>query len=176
MTYAKALLCLVVGLATVGSASAAVAGELSVKIANGRATVIAKDVPVRQILAEWARVGDTKVVNAEKLVGGPVTLELIDVPEKEALDILLRTAAGYIAAPRPANLVGASQFDRVLVLATSRAPAATASMPPPLSAARRSQPIAAAARRRRRRAWRSGPMPPPVMGPNGPIQQVPGTG
>ena len=75
-TYMKKLLCLVFALATSGVASAAVAGELSVKIANGRATVIAKDVPVRQILAEWGRVGETKVVNAEKIVGGPITLEL----------------------------------------------------------------------------------------------------
>ncbi len=124
----KQLLCLVVSLAVLGPAAAASAGELSVKIANGRATIIAKDVPVRQILAEWARVGDTKLVNAERVMGGPVSLELIDVPEKEALDILLRTAAGYIAAPRPADLAGASQYDRVIILATSRAPAATASV------------------------------------------------
>ena len=153
----RKLICLVGVLATVGFASVAVAGELSVKIANGRATVIAKDVPIRQILAEWGRVGETKVVDAEKMVGGPVTLELIDVPEKEALDILLRTAAGYIAAPRPANLAGASQYDRVIVLATSRPPAANASMPPP-AFGRPGGPAdhAAAARRRRWGAGRSG--------------------
>ena len=93
----KQIFCLVCGMAFLGTAAAA--GELSVKIANGRATVIAKDVPVRQILAEWAKVGETKVVGAERQPGGPVTLELVDVPEKEALDLLLRTAAGYIAAP-----------------------------------------------------------------------------
>ena len=101
----KNLLCLVFALAAFGvAASTATAGELSVKIANGRATIIAKDVPVRQILAEWAKVGETKILNGEKVAGGPVTLELVDVPEKEALDVLLRTAAGYITAPRPANL------------------------------------------------------------------------
>lgn len=168
----KQLLCLVGSLAILGMAAVASAGELSVKIANGRATVIAKDVPIRQILAEWARVGDTKLVNAEKVVGGPVSLELVDVPEKEALDILLRTAAGYIAAPRPANFAGASQFDRVIILATSRAPAATASAPPPAFGRPAVQPIIQ-------------PPPddddgdpadqgptPPVMGPNGPIQQT----
>src|SRR5215510_13125025 len=121
----KSLLSLGFALMALAAATTAAAGELSVKIANGRATVIAKDVPVRQILAEWAKVGETKIVNGEKIPGGPVTLELVDVPEKEALDVLLRTAAGYIAAPRPANLVGASQFDRVIVLASSRPPAAT---------------------------------------------------
>lgn len=126
----KLFRCLFLAGASLGLASAADAGELTVKIADGRATVIAKDVPVRQILAEWARVGDTRMVNGEKIPGGPVTLELIDVPEKQALDILLRSAAGYMAAPRPAATVGASQFDRVIILATSRPPANTV-IPPP---------------------------------------------
>ena len=159
-------------MATVGFASVAVAGELSVKIANGRATIIAKDVPIRQILAEWGRVGDTKIVHGEKMVGGPVTLELIDVPEKEALDILLRTAAGYIAAPRPANLVGASQFDRVIVLATSRPPAANASMTPPAFGRPGVQQIMQPPPDDDDGEPGDQGMPPPVMGPNGPIQQV----
>ena len=33
----------------------ALAGELKLTIANGRVTLIAQDVPVREILAEWAR-------------------------------------------------------------------------------------------------------------------------
>ena len=67
----KNLLCLVFALAAVGvAASTAAAGELSVKIANGRATIIAKDVPVRQILAEWAKVGETKILHGEKVPGG----------------------------------------------------------------------------------------------------------
>jgi hypothetical protein len=66
-------------------------------------------------------------VNAEKVVGGPVTIQLVDVPEKEALDILLRSAAGYFTAPRPVQIAGASLYDRVVILATSRPPAT----PPP---------------------------------------------
>ena len=54
--------------------------------------------PFARSPAEWAKVGETKVVNAE-MPGGPVTLELVDVPEKEALDILLRTAA-WDTSPR----------------------------------------------------------------------------
>ena len=127
----KRFLCLVFAIATAGVASAAAAGELTVKIADGRATVIARDVPVRQILAEWARVGNTRIVGGEKLLGGPISIELINVPEKEALDVLLRTAAGYLAAPRPPSVAGASLYDRVVVLATSRAPAAAAGLSPP---------------------------------------------
>jgi len=168
----KHFLCLVCGLLAFGTASTALAGELSVKIANGRATVIAKEVPVRQILAEWARVGETRVVNAEKIVGGPVTLELVDVPEKEALDVILRTAAGYIAAPRPVNVAGASQFDRVIVLATSRPPAANASMPPPAFGRPGVQQIMQPPPDDDDGEPGDQGIPPPVMGPNGPIQQV----
>jgi hypothetical protein len=35
-------------------------------------TVVIKDVTVRQIIAEWAR-GQAKVVNAERLPGGPIS-------------------------------------------------------------------------------------------------------
>ena len=43
---------------TAGVASSpAFAGELTITMAEGRVTVIAQDVPLRQILAEWARVG-----------------------------------------------------------------------------------------------------------------------
>ena len=170
----KHLLSVVCGLAAiVGTAAVVSAGELTVTIANGRATIIAKDVPVRQILAEWARVGDAKVVNGEKVIGGPVTLELVDVPEKEALDILLRTAAGYIAAPRPANMAGASQFDRVIVLATSRPPVATASISPPPPFGRPIQPVVQPPPDDDDgEPGDQGPMPPPVMGPNGAIQQA----
>ena len=169
----KSLICLVLAVASVGTASAAAAGELSVKIANGRATIIAKDVPIRQILAEWARVGETKVVNGEKIPGGPVTLELVDVPEKEALDTLLRTAAGYIAAPRPVNLVGASQFDRVIILATSRPPAATSVSPQPFRAGVGQMPPQPPPDDDDGEPGDQG-VPPPVMGPNGPIQAFPG--
>lgn len=170
----KHLLGAVFALTAVGAATPAVAGELSVKIANGRATVIAKDVPVRQILAEWARVGDTKVVNGEKVTGGPVTIELVDVPEKEALDILLRSAAGYITAPRPANVAGASQFDRVLVLATSRPPAATAVTPTFGARPAVALPPQPPPDDDDGEPGDQGPMPPPVMGPNGQMQVFPG--
>lgn len=172
----KNLLCLGFALMAIGAAATATAGELSVKISNGRATVIAKDVPVRQILAEWAKVGETKIVNGEKIPGGPVTLELVDVPEKEALDVLLRTAAGYIAAPRPANLVGASQFDRVIVLATSRPPAGNSVAPAPFGSNRAVMPMPPQPPPDDDdgEPGDQGPMPPPVMGPNGPMQQFPG--
>lgn len=113
----------VVFAACAASATTAFAGELTLSIANGRATLIATDVPVRQILAEWARIGQTKVVNGDRLVGPNLTLQLIDRPEREVLDVVLRTAAGYVAAPRSEAVTTLSVYDRILILPTSQAPA-----------------------------------------------------
>jgi hypothetical protein len=90
----------VILVACVASASGVFAGELKLSIANGRATLIATDVPVRQILAEWSRIGETKIVNGEKVMGPNLTVQLVDRPEREVLDAVLRTVAGYVAAPR----------------------------------------------------------------------------
>ena len=80
--------------------AAATADPVQLTIQNGRVTLVAVNATVKQILAEWARIGRTRIVNGERVPGGLVTLQLTNVPEKEALDLLLRTAAGYIAAPR----------------------------------------------------------------------------
>jgi hypothetical protein len=115
--------------------------QLRLSIANGRVTLFAQNVTVREILAEWARIGQTKIVNAEKLGGPPVTIELDNVPEAQALDSVLRSAAGYVMAPRAAGTPGASVYDRILILASSRPPAVVATPPPfggrPMPQARR---------------------------------------
>jgi hypothetical protein len=108
------------------------AGDLKLTMQNGRVTIIADNVPLRQILQEWARVGQTKIVNADKMNGPAISLQLINAPERDALDILLRSASGYIAAPRPVPIANAAFYDRVTIMATSRPPAATATqMAPP---------------------------------------------
>jgi hypothetical protein len=115
--------CLVVVIAACAVSATASAGDLKFTMQAGRVTILARDVPVQQILQEWARVGRVRIVNAEKLTGALVSLQLVNVPEAEALDTLLRSAAGYVAAPRPANVGGASFYDRIVILPTSRAPA-----------------------------------------------------
>jgi hypothetical protein len=105
-----------------GSATLAAAGDLKLTLSNGRATLIAQDVPLRQILDEWSRVGKTTIVNGDKLTGPPLTLQLVDRPEREVLDLLLRSASGYIAAPRNGDLADASAFERVMILPVSRGP------------------------------------------------------
>jgi hypothetical protein len=101
----------------------AAAPSVQLTIHDGRVWLVATDAPVRQILAEWARVGQTRVVNAERVSRRPLTLQLTDVPEEQALDVLLRSVSGFVAAPRAAAVSEASQFDRILILPVSAAPA-----------------------------------------------------
>jgi hypothetical protein len=124
-----AILTSAVFLVTVATASA----DVHLTMQNGRVSLIAKDATVRQILAEWARVGDTRIVNMERVPGGPVTLELTNVPEAQALEVLLRPLSGYITAPRPVEAANLSRFDRIILMPTlASARPATPSTPPPV--------------------------------------------
>jgi hypothetical protein len=100
-----------------GAGSAA--AEVHVTMNDGRVTVSAKNATLGQILAEWAKVGQTRIVNAERVGGGLMTLELTNVPEVEAIGILLRSAGGYVLAPRRADTPNASRYDRILILPQS---------------------------------------------------------
>jgi hypothetical protein len=119
-------------------ASPAAAGEVKVTLNQGLVTIIADEAPISRILAEWARLGQTKIVNGEKMMT-VVSLQLVDIPERQALDILLRSASGYMAAERQHPIAGASAFDRIMILPFSRPPAvaavpASSSMPPAFTA------------------------------------------
>lgn len=100
------------------------APPLRLSIQDGRVTLHADNVPVRAILAEWARIGGTKVINAERLSGGPVSLDLNGFSEREVLDILLRGVSGYVLGARVSPAADASAFDRILILPGSAAPRA----------------------------------------------------
>ncbi len=115
----------VLALAVLLLSSALPAGaQQSVKLQfnDGQVTLSAQNAPVRVILAEWARLGGATIVNGDRVAGPPVTLELTGVPERQALDIVLRSVAGYMLAPRREGTAGASAFDRILILPTSVAP------------------------------------------------------
>jgi hypothetical protein len=116
---------IVVCLLTASTASA----DVQLQLQNGRVSIVAKDATVRQILSEWARVGQTKVVNLDRIPGGPLTLELNNIPEAQALDVILRSVSGYMAAPRETAVANLSVFDRIIVMPTVAAPR------PPASAA-----------------------------------------
>jgi hypothetical protein len=100
-------------------ASPSWAAGLKMTINDGRISIDAQDVTIRQILAEWARLGKTQIVNLERVTSGPITLKIEDVPEKEALEVILRTVPGHMAVPRVTYLPGASVYDRILILASA---------------------------------------------------------
>ena len=96
--------------------------QVNLRFHDGLVTLTAQNAPLRAILAEWARQGGATIVNGERVTGPPLTLELSSVPERQALEILLRSVSGYMLAPRTASTPGASVFDRIMILPTSTAP------------------------------------------------------
>lgn len=100
----------------VGMAGPSFAGQVKLEIRDGLVSLDARDATLREILNEWARVGQTRVVNVEKVPVGSVTLQLTDVPERQALETLLRSAAGFVAAPRPVLQTSLSTYDRIVLM------------------------------------------------------------
>jgi hypothetical protein len=142
MAKTMRLLRILAGLLVLMCAATPARAELKLGIREGRVTLVARDVSVRQILAEWAKVGGTQVVNLDRISAAPVTLQLDAVPERQALEVILRSVAGYVAAPRRPENPGVSQYDRILVMAVSNPPAAAATgrpagSPPPFPPAPR---------------------------------------
>jgi hypothetical protein len=119
------------GLAALLFAATTASADVKVTMQNGRVSIVAKDATIRQILTEWARVGQTRIVNVERVPGGPVTLELADVPEAQALEVLLRSISGYITAPRPVEAANLSRFDRIILMPTLASARPVSSSPPP---------------------------------------------
>ena len=119
-----------------GSAGSVAAQSVTLQFQDGLVTLNAQNAPVRTILAEWARVGGSQIVNGERVVGAPVTLELTNISEREALNVVLRNVSGYLVGARQATSTGASTFGRILILPTSTVVrqaqgAATTFQPPP---------------------------------------------
>jgi hypothetical protein len=96
----------------------------------GNVAIVAQNVTIQEILAEWTRQGGTVFVNANRLAGGVVTRVYTNQPEALVLDSLLRQAAGFIAGPRRVGTIGASRFEVVQITPTSTAAAGTNYTPP----------------------------------------------
>lgn len=114
-------------------AASTASAEVQLSIRSGRVTLVATNATVRQILTEWARVGQTKIVNVDRISGGPLTLQLTNMPEREALDFLLRSVTGYMAAPRAVVVANLSHYDRILILPTAAVMRAPVAAPPPVA-------------------------------------------
>ncbi|MCC7126353.1 MAG: hypothetical protein IT178_16005 [Acidobacteria bacterium] len=107
-----------------GLAAPASAQHLVLQFSDGRVSVDATNVPLRTVLSEWARLGSTKMVNADRVSGSPLTVKLENVPEAQALEIILRNVAGYMVAPRAVSAAALSRYDRIVLMPTTTAAAA----------------------------------------------------
>src|SRR5688572_11123051 len=115
---------LVFALLMLTSASPSWAAGRELSMQDGLVSLDAQNVTVRQILTEWARIGKTQIINVERITGGPVTLKFDAIPERQALDIVLRSIPGYMAQPRATPVADASLYDRILIMATTTVVAA----------------------------------------------------
>src|SRR5262245_27137793 len=88
--------------ALVGTMTAAANGDPRVQltIRDGRVWLRTDNATAAEILAEWVRVGETSIANGERVQSGPLTLQLDGVRESDALEIVLRSAGGYVAVDR----------------------------------------------------------------------------
>jgi hypothetical protein len=102
----------------------ATARKLELSFANGRVNLVAENVTVSEILAEWSRRGGTVIDNANQLAGGPVSFMFQNQPELEVIQALLRPYAGCIIAPRMPSSPIASAFSRINIVARSTATSA----------------------------------------------------
>jgi hypothetical protein len=104
---------------------------------DGHVTLSARQASLAAILAEWARVGQATIVNGDMVTATPITIELSDVSEQQALQMLLRATGGFVAVPRPAPAPGVSTFARIVIVpmtvaaSTANATAARTYAPPP---------------------------------------------
>ena len=133
---------------------------------DGRVKLVTQNAPVSLILAEWARRGRTTIVNGERIPGPPATLELDGVTEREALDIVLRSASGYLSAVRDTPMSGASAYDRIFILPTSRVTNSSSAPPPAVQAAQAVQSAIVD-------DDDDGPPPPPALGQRVPPPNLP---
>jgi hypothetical protein len=93
--------------------------------ADGRVTLSAQNVTVRDVMAEWARQCGCFIVNADKLTGPPFATPILfeRQPQDVVLGSLLRQAAGYSLTPIRPGSKSVSKYEVIYVLATSSAAA-----------------------------------------------------
>ena len=113
-----------------GAGASSADAQVTLEFQDGKVKLQAQGASVSQILAEWARRGRTTIVNGERVAGPAVTLELQDIAEQQALDVVLRGVGGYLVAPRESVVVGASAFESIYILPTSSRPTNAAPLPP----------------------------------------------
>lgn len=100
--------------------AAPASAEVRVTFVDGRVTIVATDATIPEILAEWARVGGSTFVDADEIPARErLTIQLENRLELDALDVLLRSVAGYMVAPIDPDPSAASRIAHVFILPTS---------------------------------------------------------
>jgi hypothetical protein len=114
--------CLVAVLTAVSSitpraqAPAPMSRRVELTFNNGKVTLIAQGVTVREIMAEWARQCGCLVQGTDRLTGGStLPMRFEDQPEAAVLESLLRSAGGYLLGPKSPSSRGASIYGSVSV-------------------------------------------------------------
>jgi hypothetical protein len=116
------LLRIVLVVVAIAAPSASAAPRVQLSLRDGLVWLVADGATVGQILDEWSRLGGTRIVNAERAGSGRLTIEMRGVPELQALDVLLRSTGGYIAAARASERVvtpALSRIARIVVLSSA---------------------------------------------------------
>jgi hypothetical protein len=98
---------------------------------QGRVTLVANNVTLREILAEWARRGGTTIMNLDKLAGAPIEypIRFENAPEMDVMQALLRGVAGKAYVPRLVGTPGASRLAIVHLTPTSNASGSVVASP-----------------------------------------------
>jgi hypothetical protein len=116
-------------------------GAVRVSLADGRASISAQQATLAQILAEYSRVGGVRIETASPLPRQPISVDLANVSERQAFEVLLRGVGGFVAVPHATAADardGLSEFARVVIVSMSRpadiahgaGPAANTAAPP----------------------------------------------
>jgi hypothetical protein len=94
------------------------AGQVDITLDRGHVSITALHSTAAEVLRAWARAGQFELVEAENIVDAPLTLSLSSISEEDALAVVLRSSAGYIARRRPQSSLTEHQslFDRVVIL------------------------------------------------------------
>ena len=108
------------------------AQSLSLGVTDGLVTLDAQGVTVGEILARWTNATGAALVNADKLASAPITLQFTNIPERQALTMVLRSAGGYILVGRPDAADPVERIARVIIIAGAPGARTGGSTPPPL--------------------------------------------
>jgi hypothetical protein len=115
---------------------AAASAAVQLAIHDGRVWLTADHATIADILAEWSRVGATEMINAERIRSPLLTLDLRGVPELDALDVIMRSAGGFVAVSRTVGVDAShlSRFSRVVIVPAAAGGGGAMPVPPPLPA------------------------------------------